>query len=92
MVDWETQSVIEGKFVSIEDVNLKPKKKGEKPTKTRILTLATDSGHLGIWEKHQLKILFDTVGEGNFVWIAHLGTKPIPGRPIPMHEFSIAMK
>ena len=92
MIDWDTQPVIECVVVSIAEVNLKPKKKGEKPTKTRILTLATDAGHIGVWEKHQLKILFDTAPVGAHVWIAHTGTKKIPGRPLPMHEFSVAMK
>ena len=92
MVDWDTQAVIEGEVVDIIDVTLKPEKKGAKPKTTRILTLDTKNGHIGIWEKVQLKTLFDTAEPGKSVWIAHLGTKKIPGRPLPMHEFAVAMK
>ena len=92
MVDWDKQAVIEGIVVDIQPITLKPEKKGAKPKTTRILTLDTKNGHMGIWEKVQLKTLFDSVEKGSSVWIAHLGTKKIPGRPLPMHEFSVAMK
>lgn len=97
-IDWDKTPVVEGEIIDIKTFPEKvgKDKKGKKVIlrkETRLMVIKkSDKSEVAVWEKKDLENLFDSVEIGNDVYIAHVGTIDIPGRKLPMHQFTSAFK
>jgi hypothetical protein len=87
--DYENHPVLVGKVTGdVRTVNQKPRKKGEKPRETRVITVKSEAdGKLyTVWESTALEEFFNHVARGMRVAITFHGLRDV-GRPQPMKVF-----
>lgn len=87
--DYENHPVLVGKVTGdVRSVTQKPRKKGEKPRETQVITVKSEAdGKLyTVWESTALEEFFKHVARGMRVAISFHGLRDV-GRPQPMKVF-----
>lgn len=85
--DFEKQSVLQGKCLSIKTVNKGTKKENE------VMTLKKKDGSLAsVWNSWMLNAIFEKSTIGKEVHIEFLGLQPMSGNRNPMKLFNVGVK